>query len=500
MRDGIADYSRATRSLMGVILGIALLAGCERKGDTEYVEVGGTAYVYDPPLAFSLLAPANGDALVPVNTKFSWSTSLGAFSYRLQVSTTADFSALVIDQSSIAATSYLNLTALAGSTLHWWRVYAVNGTALTLAEGAPHSFTTVSAANSWLTVGSDARHTGYNATETGVPPLISAWNVALSTGALRPVVCEGGRVFASVDTYFSTPTLLTALDSSDGSTLWAHDFGDVFGVGQPSVSEGRVFVGQCDHTPGTFLWSFNAVTGALNWASPVSAQWETYWAPIVAGSSVYMNGGYYGGLYGFNATTGAQLFFNSSLEQYDEWSPAYDNNTLYTFISGNLRAHNPSSGVILWTVSVTWNWAGWSMQTCPVVGGGRIYVIAPPVLYAINPVTRLVDWQTSGFSYSKMPAYAAGVVYAISGGILHARDGNDGTLLWSLAGDTALNHPPVVAGGHVYVSSDANVYAARVSDGQQVWTSAVGGWLTIAGGKLFVARANGVLSAYTLSP
>ncbi len=69
-----------------------------------------------------------------------------------------------------------------------------------------------------------------------------------------------------------------------------------------------------------------------------------------------------------------------------------------------------------------------------------------------------------------------------------------------LRGDTALAYPPVIAAGHVFVSSGANVYAVRASDGAQVWTSAGGGWFTVAGGKLFVARGNGVLSAYTLTP
>jgi large repetitive protein len=484
------------RILVGLLLAAIVVPACggDGKTRTNTVTVPVPVPTYDPPLAFALTAPINGDPLVPTTPTFSWNTALGAFSYRLQVSTMSDFSALVIDQAGLTTTSYQPPAPLEGSMTHWWRVIAVNGTATTPSTAPERSFTTVSASNRWETVGSDVRHSGYNAAETGVPPLTFAWNSAHGSAALKPVAYEGGMVFVT------GTTTLYAVNASTGITQWSKNFGSVFSVGQPSVFNGAVYVGQCNHSPGTFLWSFNAATGAQRWTAPVGAQWENYWAPIVVGNSVYMNGGYYGGLYGFNTGSGAELFFNNQLEQYDEWSPAYDNNTLYSFVSGKLRFHNPATGAIQQTVSVTWNWAGWSMRTCPVVGAGRVYVIAPPVLYAINPSTLLVDWQTSGFNFTGMPAVAGTSVYAITGGTLHSRNAATGAFQWSFAGDTQLNKPPVVAAGHVFVSSDANVYAVRVSDGVQAWTTAVGGWLTVASGKLFIARINGVLTAYTLTP
>jgi large repetitive protein len=476
------------------LLLLAIAAPACGGGNSETKTVTVNVPTYDPPLAFTLITPVNNDPLVPTSPTFTWTTALGAFSYRLQVSTMSDFSALVIDQAGLTSTSYLPPSPLAGSTTHWWRVIAVNGTATTTSTGAAPNFTTVSSSNVWGTVGSDARHSGYNAAETGVPPLTFAWNSAHGSNALHPSVYEGGYVFVT------NPTILYAVNATTGVTQWSYNFGSVFQVGQPAVSNGAVYVGQCNHSPGTYLWSFNAATGVPRWSSPVGAQWETYWAPIVVGNSVYMNGGYYGGLYGFSTVDGSQLFFNNQLEQYDEWSPAYDNNTLYSFVAGKLRFHNPATGVIQQTVSVTWNWAGWSMMTSPVIGAGRIYVIAPPVLYAINPTSLLVDWQTSGLNFSGTPAVAGNSVYGLTGGTLHSRNATTGAFQWSFAGDTQLNHPPVVASGHVFVSSNANVYAVRVSDGVQAWTAPVGGWLSVASGKLFIARTNGVLTAYTLTP
>jgi hypothetical protein len=477
----------------GLLLIAILAPACgssKSKTNTVTVQVP----VYTPPVAFTLTLPADADPATAVSPYFSWTTALGAFSYHLEVSTASNFSTLVLDLPNLTSTSYQASTPLAGSTPHWWRVTAINGTATTVATGSPHSFTTVSTANAWPCLGGDVRHSGANNAETGTPPLTFAWNAGLSTVPLSPPAYEGGLAFVTA------ARILWAVNATTGAVSWSKDFGSVNNVGQPSVWQGRVLVGQNNHTPGTFLWSFNASTGALNWSSPVGAQWEYYWTPIVAGNAVYMNGGYFGGLYGFDVNTGAQLFFNDKLEQYDEWSPAFDNNLVYTFVEGNLRAHDPVTGVIQSTVKVTWNWAGWSMKTSPVFGAGKVYVIAPPVLYAINPTTKLVDWQTTGLNFTGTPAVAGTSVYGISGGILRSHNAATGAFQWSFAGDTTLNHPPLVANGYVFISSDNNVYAVRVSDGVQVWTAAVGGWISVAGGKLFVGRPNGVLTAYTLTP
>ncbi len=491
------------RATVLLLLGLALMpgsSGCS-DSDTKTVYVPGSSG--SPPDAFQALLPGAGEPAALNPPSFSWSTSWGAFSFTLQVSTDSAFSSLVLDVSGIQAQGYTPPSALAASTTHWWRVSAVNGAGATLATGAPRSFTTISGTNAWCSAGGDILHSGYNAAETGGPPAAPAapaWSVALGGSSLHPVVVKDGRVFVTAETYFTASTWLWALDVGTGAPLWSKDFGDIFRVGHPAVFNDKVYVQQCDNSPGTFLWCFNASTGNLVFSQPFGAQWETYWAPIVVGGTVYANGGSYGGLYGWDATTGAQTFFSSSLEQYDEWSPAYADGAVYTFVAGKFRAHDPVTGAVQWTTSVTWNWAGWSMMTSPVLNGTHAFVIAPPALHAIERSTHLVSWSTAGFNYSGAPAVADGVVYAISGGVLHARNASTGAYLWGFAGDTALASTPVVAAGHVYVSSAANTYAVSVATGSQAWTAAVGGPLTVAANKLLVARSNGTLNAYSLTP
>src|SRR5581483_8934722 len=162
-------------------------------------------------------------------------------------------------------------------------------------------------------------------------------------------------------------------------TLWSHDFGNLFEVGQPTVSGGHVYIAQCNNTPGTFMYSFNASTSTQLWSATLTAQWEHYWAPLVAPNGRnYIDGGEYGGLYGLDVSSGSQVFFNSLVGQFDQWSPLLLNGALYTFVAGNLRTHDLNSGAIVSTVTVPWTFMTYSMVTAPISDGDKIYLIAPP--------------------------------------------------------------------------------------------------------------------------
>jgi hypothetical protein len=353
----------------------------------------------------------------------------------------------------------------------------------------------------WPTLGGDVHHSGFNVNETGTPPLHRSWSVPLAgPQGLWPAVSDGTTVYVSEHGYFDQTTRLWALDPTDGHTLWTYDFGDIFGVGQATVDAGHVYVAQCNNGGSSYMYSFIASAGTLLWSRPIGAQWENYWAPLVTpAGGLYFDGGTYGGLYGLSTASGGELFFNGTLEQYDEWSPLYLGGQLYSFVSGNLRLHDAQTGAVTQTVSVTWNWAGWSMSTSPVSDGDKIYLIAPPNLYAFRPGRGNPEWMANA-AYSGMPAVAGGVVYAVSGGQLRANDASTGAILWTFAGDSALSYPPVIAGHFVYVASDANAYGFDTTTQQIVWTDAPGGWLSVAGGRLYVAQQNGTLAAHALTP
>jgi hypothetical protein len=87
------------------------------------------------PMAPTLILPSNGETGVPATLLLNWDGPWGATSYQLQVSTSSDFSSLVIDQSTIKGQSY-GIRDLEYNTLYYWRVKATNA-------GGTSSYSTV---------------------------------------------------------------------------------------------------------------------------------------------------------------------------------------------------------------------------------------------------------------------------------------------------------------------------------------------------------------------
>ncbi len=354
-------------------------------------------------------------------------------------------------------------------------------------------------ASVWPTLGGDVDHTGFNANETGKPPLTQSWSRPLSTMALWPAMSDGTQLYVSEQNSLAPGSAhLWAMSPDDGHTIWSQEIGKGFKLGQLTVDSGRVYVADSS-SASTYMYAFDSSMGALLWFEPFTAQSEHYWAPLVVNGQIYFDGGTYGGLYGLDVADGHQLFFNNQLGQFDQWSPLSLGGKVYSFVGGKLRAHDPQNGSVAATATIGGTFPSYSMKTAPVSDGTRIYVVAPPSLYAVDPATMTVVWTATG-AYSGMAAVAGGVVYAVSGGQLVANDAATGAALWTFPADAALSYPPVLAGGWVYAASNANVYAVDVTSGQATWGGGPGGWLSIANGALYVAQANGTLSAYALSP
>lgn len=365
-----------------------------------------------------------------------------------------------------------------------------------------------SLASDWPMLGHDVQHSGANFNETAVPPPTDQWSVSLGTNGpfstLSPAVVENGLVILTV-----TPTennlyfdgLLVVRNVADGSPVWTYDFTLDNSIGQPSVSNGIVYVQTQDSLEGCVLRAMGAASGAPTWSADFGCQWAHFWAPIVQGGNLYMNGGTTGGLYGYS-TSGTELFFNGAIggggALFDSWSPAYFGGAVYTFVDGTFQASDPTTGTELWTTTIPWNQSGFSMNTSPVFGDSLGYVISPPSLIAVDPSQQTIPW-TADAGYTGTPAVGGGVVYGTAGGNLIASDASTGDLLWTFAGDQNLSYPPAVTNDYVYVASVNNVYAVQISTHQQVWTAAVGGWVTVASGRLLVAGPDGTLSGFVLT-
>lgn len=136
-------YKRTNIILRLSILCLLGLQSCS-KNDTAPTEVGsngsGTNQPPDPPTLYS---PSNGSTGSVTDPTLSWNASNRADSYRLEVSSSSDFSSLTVDRSGITGTS-ITIQGLNNSTTYYWQVDATNSFG-TSSFSSSRSFTTVAA-------------------------------------------------------------------------------------------------------------------------------------------------------------------------------------------------------------------------------------------------------------------------------------------------------------------------------------------------------------------
>ena len=107
----------------------------------------------------------------------------------------------------------------------------------------------------------------------------------------------------------------------------------------------------------------------------------------------------------------------------------------------------------------------------PLIAGGRVFVVAGTMLYALNSSNGATVWGPIEVGNSRGLAYDAGRVFAVNReGLLRAFNATTGAQVWSqqLAGQT-FTSPPTATGGTVYVSGVSTLYAVSVQDGSVKW-------------------------------
>jgi hypothetical protein len=81
--------------------------------------------VVQAPVAPGLVSPSNNAKDIPADVTLSWSSVEGADSYRIQISTDANFASTVTDEAGLTATSF-GASGLSQGAKYHWRVSAAN--------------------------------------------------------------------------------------------------------------------------------------------------------------------------------------------------------------------------------------------------------------------------------------------------------------------------------------------------------------------------------------
>jgi hypothetical protein len=358
-----------------------------------------------------------------------------------------------------------------------------------------------SGAVEWTTYQGNARHTGYNPVTMDKQVFAELWTKTVSTAALNPVTAGDGKVFVTTNAYFGIQQA-RALDARTGGELWMRDFGNIHTVNPPAYANNTVYLQTGGHQD-SFLWALDAATGSVKFQSAFGNQWSHYFAPTVVGTTVYMAGGYYGGMYSFSAVTGVQRTF-TPLNQYDQFTPAVSGGLVYAYTGSytpKLTVADTITGAVVYEIADPgFVWDGWSMNTAPTLGGvSNVLATNGGRLISFNLTSRTIGYQVSP-GFRGQPTVANGVVYVANGTQVQARAVGDGALQWSWAPPEGQpTGPMIVTKNLLLVSTAANTYAVDLASHAHVWSYPAGGHLTLsAQGILFIAQSSGKLTAVSM--
>lgn len=359
-----------------------------------------------------------------------------------------------------------------------------------------------SQATEWVTYQGNARHTGYVAVTADPVVFGEKWVVTpFGAGMLNPVTAAEGRVFVSTSAYFGTQQL-AALDATSGATVWTKDFGGIHAVHPPAFGNGTVYATTSGHGD-SFLWAFDAATGTLRFRSAYGNQWSRYYAPVVLDIAVYMAGGYYGGVYSFNATDGAQRWF-ASTNQYDEWSPAVDGGRVYAYTGSYAPAvgvYDAATGALVYSIAdPTFSWSGWSMNLAPALGGvNQLFATNGGRLISFDLTARAIGWSQRA-SFTGSVTVTPTELYVVNSGQVDVRKVSDGSLVGTwVPPEGAVIPPLIVTKNLLFASTTSATYAVELTSLRQVWSYPAGGALALTkDGQLLIAQTTGKLSAITV--
>ena len=355
----------------------------------------------------------------------------------------------------------------------------------------------------WEMFQGNAAHTGYVPITIDPKKINRRWSwqkPASDTESLTTISSSQGKMYVTSSGYFAAAKLYS-INESDASNAWIHDFGSIFAITPPSVSNGKVFVASSGHED-TAMWQFDALTGAKLFKTSFNSQWEHYLSPTIKNGKVYTNGGTYGGVNSFNLVDGTSSWFQE-LNQYDMWTPAVDENYVYTYTGNTFNVLDAKNGHKIFDIQdSTFNWAGYSINSAPVIGSLDNVIVVNGVgenksnnLLNYNITQKKLNWTISG-QFQTTPAVANKVIYVTNTSPfrLEARNETDGALMWSWKPNTETTKffgNIIVTTNLVFIGTDTGIYAIEKATHVPVWHFKKTGNLAItSNGVLLVSNAS----------
>jgi len=353
----------------------------------------------------------------------------------------------------------------------------------------------------WTMFGNNPQHTGHNDLDSIQLPLKLLWTKSFPAEDIHPVCIVNDKLLVSTDHWnWATDKGIYMLSEESGDIEWFHFYNGIYSVNPPSFAYGNAYIQLCDGSD-SFVKAFNIETGDEVWSTPYEVQFDRTLAPTIANGKVYVSGGYQGGVYSFDAFDGKECWHND-LPSFDDWTPTYYNNTVYTFTdsedsnNGYLTAIDTQFGSFVWdNDDISYQWHS-TLGSAPVVDTlSRIIITtSKQFLTAIDIDSHEIIWEKTGIFVN--PALQNSILYCINEGALYAYDIYTGDELWSFSKITPFTFVPVISNGYIFVSTDGHFYAINIANHTEEWDYPVGGHITVGDDHLYVADQLGYLYAF----
>lgn len=353
----------------------------------------------------------------------------------------------------------------------------------------------------WPTFGANNSHTGAYPATLGRHKFIPGWT--LDKAGSNQAVTGQGRVYITSGGYFTDGNAFSAYDLNSGAKLWSFPLPSSYSINPPTYHRGRVYMqrgkGTSDYPE---LICADAATGKVAWRSVFGAQWERYFAPVVSDEAIYVAGGDYGGIYGFDLD-GNQLFFDYQ-EQIDNWTPLLHKDFLYSWVGNNFRQFDPRQGVELQKLNQVSTYGGAVGGTIPAAEDNVAVMSAGSALIAVSLPDMKVLWQKSG-QFSASPALRNGIAYiAGATGVetYNAKTGTAGMVYLTTTADNLPTMPfyqPILLDDTLLVSSTDTIWTFNLSTGALLQRLTGGGPLTYTDGVLLATGSDQILRTWKVN-
>ena len=310
-------------------------------------------------------------------------------------------------------------------------------------------------AKMWSTHQANKNHNGYQALD--IYNVITEPVVSLNLDEhnnLHPAVLHDENLV------YSYSNNLVNYNISQQQETWRKTY-NVNPTNPPALSNNSVYIQTGDQGGGTFLRSYDIITGNVNFQSPHGAQWQSYLAPTIAGNYVYINGGTYGGAYSFHKDSGIQQWFSSAFWQFDEWTPAVGEHQVFGYTYGILSVVNRNTGIMEYEISdPSYSWHGYSVGIAPVLGGFDTLIVSNNNFITVFDLLNQDVLWTKVLDFTGQISVSNGVIFSKSqSGTIYALNEINGDTLWTW-------EPPIrdlvgniiVTNSHLIVSTSRSTY------------------------------------------